>query len=127
MNRFIGGQPQARAAGTEGTAAAELTPFLDLQHGWQLLADTIEHVVTPALHVIDWVLFVPKGTPRPIVNKLYGVMIKTIEDPETFSKPWTISMHLYRNTEPNAELLEFKCVEFSENLLYNEFLKEPLP
>lgn len=30
--------------------------------GWQLLADTIEHVVTPALYVIDWVLFVPKGT-----------------------------------------------------------------
>jgi len=51
----------------------------------------------------------------------------TIEDPETFSAPWTISMHLYRNTEPNAELLEFKCVEFSEHLLYNEFLKEPLP
>jgi hypothetical protein len=50
-----------------------------------------------------------------------------IEDPETFSAPWTISMNLYRNTEPNAELLEFKCVEFSENLLYNEFLKEPLP
>jgi hypothetical protein len=50
-----------------------------------------------------------------------------IEDPETFSAPWTISLHLYRNTEPNAELLEFKCVEFSENLLYNEFLKEPLP
>ena len=30
--------------------------------GWQLLTDTIEHVVTPALYVIDWVLFVPKGT-----------------------------------------------------------------
>lgn len=30
--------------------------------GWQLIADTIEHVVTPALYVIDWVLFVPKGT-----------------------------------------------------------------
>lgn len=30
--------------------------------GWQLLADTIEHVVTSALYVIDWVLFVPKGT-----------------------------------------------------------------
>jgi len=51
----------------------------------------------------------------------------TIDDPETFTAPWTISMHLYRNTEPNAELLEFKCVEFSEHLLYNEFLKEPLP
>ena len=32
--------------------------------GWQLLADTIEHVVTPALYAIDWVLFVPKGTIR---------------------------------------------------------------
>jgi hypothetical protein len=50
----------------------------------------------------------------------------TIDDPETFSRPWTISMHLHRHTEPNAELLEFKCVEFSEPLLYGEFLKEPL-
>ena len=32
--------------------------------GWQLLVDTIEHVVTPALYAIDWVLFVPKGTIR---------------------------------------------------------------
>ena len=49
----------------------------------------------------------------------------TIEDDQTFSKPWTISMQLYRNAEPNAELLEFKCVEFAEPLLYGEFLKEP--
>jgi hypothetical protein len=32
--------------------------------GWQYVADTIEHVVTPALYAIDWVLFVPKGTLR---------------------------------------------------------------
>jgi hypothetical protein len=51
----------------------------------------------------------------------------TIEDPEVFTAPWTLSMHLYRHTEANAELLEFKCVEFSEHMLYNEFLKEPLP
>ncbi len=49
----------------------------------------------------------------------------TIDDPETFSKPWTISMNLSRNSEPNARMLEFKCVEFAENLLYGEFLKEP--
>jgi hypothetical protein len=30
--------------------------------GWQLVADTIEHVVAPALYVIDWLVFVPKGT-----------------------------------------------------------------
>lgn len=50
----------------------------------------------------------------------------TIEDPNTFSRPWTISMPLYRRIEPNAELLEYKCVEFSEALLYGEFLKEPI-
>lgn len=49
----------------------------------------------------------------------------TIEDPNVFSRPWTISMPLYRMMEPNAELLEFKCVEFSENLLYGEYLLEP--
>jgi hypothetical protein len=49
----------------------------------------------------------------------------TMEDPQVFSRPWTISLILYRHTEPNAELLEFKCVEFSELLLYGEFLKEP--
>ena len=50
----------------------------------------------------------------------------TIEDPLTFSRPWTISMPLYRNVDPNAELLEYKCVEFSEPLLYGEYLKEPI-
>lgn len=49
----------------------------------------------------------------------------TIDDPNTFSRPWTISMPLYRNVAPNAELLEFKCVEFSENLIYGEYLLEP--
>ena len=32
----------------------------------------------------------------------------TIDDPNTFSRPWTISMPLHRRMEPNAELLEFK-------------------
>jgi hypothetical protein len=50
----------------------------------------------------------------------------TIDDPNVFSRPWTIAMPLYRHVEANAELLEFKCVEFSEPLLYGEFLKEPL-
>jgi hypothetical protein len=30
--------------------------------GWQLVADTIEHAVVPGLYVLDWFLFVPKGT-----------------------------------------------------------------
>jgi hypothetical protein len=45
----------------------------------------------------------------------------TIEDPETFTRPWTIRMPLYRRSEPDARLLEFNCVKFSEPLLYGEF------
>ena len=48
----------------------------------------------------------------------------TIEDPKTFSKPWTIRMPLYRRMEQNVQLLEFKCVEFSEELLYGDLKKK---
>jgi hypothetical protein len=48
----------------------------------------------------------------------------TIEDPETFSRPWTIRMPLYRRVEQNVQLLEFKCVEFSEKLLYGDLVRE---
>jgi hypothetical protein len=44
----------------------------------------------------------------------------TIEDPQVFSRPWTISMPLYRRMEPNVEILEFKCVPFVEELLYKD-------
>jgi len=48
----------------------------------------------------------------------------TIEDPETFSQAWTISMPLYRRLDTNVQLLEFKCVEFSEELLYGDLVKK---
>ena len=48
----------------------------------------------------------------------------TIEDPETFSRPWKISMPLYRRLDANVQLLEFKCVEFSEELLYGDLVKK---
>ncbi|HEY8519113.1 MAG TPA: hypothetical protein VIN61_03460 [Gammaproteobacteria bacterium] len=44
----------------------------------------------------------------------------TLEDPNTYSRPWTISMPLYRRIEPNAQLLEFKCVPFAEELMYKD-------
>jgi hypothetical protein len=49
----------------------------------------------------------------------------TIDDPLVYSEPWTIRLPLYRDVAPNAELLEFKCVPFSENLLYGEYLLNP--
>jgi len=49
-----------------------------------------------------------------------------IEDPETFTEPWTIEMPLYRRMEPNIQLMDFKCPEFVEELLYGEFRRNPL-
>ena len=50
----------------------------------------------------------------------------TIEDPKVFTRPWKISMPLYRRQEKNARLLEFKCVEFVEELIYGQWRKKPL-
>ena len=48
----------------------------------------------------------------------------TMTDPKTFTRPWKIRMPLYRRLEPNVQLLEFKCVEFSEELLYGDLKKK---
>ena len=48
----------------------------------------------------------------------------TIEDPTIYTQPWNMSMVLYRHVEPNAQLLEFKCVPFSEQLLYGDLLEQ---
>jgi hypothetical protein len=50
----------------------------------------------------------------------------TIEDPETFSRPWQIRLPLYRHVDPNARLGQFKCVEFVEELLYGHLRRTPI-
>jgi hypothetical protein len=50
----------------------------------------------------------------------------TIEDPKTFTRPWTIRMPLYRHVNPDARLGQFKCVEFVEELLYGHLRKTPV-
>ena len=47
----------------------------------------------------------------------------TLEDPHTFSRPWTIEMPLYRLIDNNAQLLDHKCVPFTDNLLYHDLLQ----
>ena len=69
-----------------------------------------------ALHVVE------RYTPRSADTLMYEA---TIEDPKVFSKPWKISMPLYRHVEKNAQLLEFKCVEFAEELIYGPLRKQP--
>ena len=47
----------------------------------------------------------------------------TIEDPQTFTEPWTIKLPLYRRLEEGYELPQFKCVEFVEELMYGRYRK----
>ncbi len=49
----------------------------------------------------------------------------TIEDPNVFTRPWRMRMPLYRRVEPHAELMEFRCVEFVEDLIYGHLRKQP--
>ncbi len=49
----------------------------------------------------------------------------TLSDPAVFTRPWKIRMPLYRRLDENARVLEFKCVEFSEDLVYGHLRRKP--
>ena len=69
-----------------------------------------------ALHVVE------RFTARSPDTLMYNV---TIEDPNVFTRPWKMTMPLYRRVEKNAQLMEFRCVEFVEDLLYGHLRKQP--
>jgi hypothetical protein len=50
----------------------------------------------------------------------------TVEDPKVFTRPWRMSMPLYRRMEPNMQLLEYRCTEFVEEFMFGHVRKEPL-
>lgn len=50
----------------------------------------------------------------------------TIEDPEVFTQPWKIAMPLYRRLEPTAQIIEYPCIDFSEEFMYGHVRPEPL-
>jgi hypothetical protein len=69
---------------------------------------------TSSLHVVE--RYTPVG--RDVLQ--YEA---TIEDPQLYTRPWKMSMPLYRRLEPNAQLVEYKCVEFAEELMYGHLVK----
>ena len=50
----------------------------------------------------------------------------TIEDPNVFTRPWTMRMPLYRRLEDDVQILEFRCVEFSEEIIYGHLRRQPV-
>jgi hypothetical protein len=69
-----------------------------------------------ALHVVE------RYTPRSADTLMYEA---TIEDANVFTRPWKISMPLYRRVEKNAQVMEYKCPEFAEEVLYGHLRKQP--
>jgi hypothetical protein len=69
-----------------------------------------------ALHVVE------RYTPLSANHLLYEA---TIEDPKVFTRPWKISMPLYRRLDKNMQLLEFKCAEYVEEFFWGQYRKEP--
>ena len=42
----------------------------------------------------------------------------TIEDPDVFTRPWKMTMLLYRRGEKNLKILEYECLEFLQEQRY---------
>jgi hypothetical protein len=68
-----------------------------------------------ALHVVE------RYTPASADVLRYEA---TIEDPKVFTRPWKMSFPLYRRQDKNAQFMEFKCMPFAEDLLYDHLRKK---
>jgi hypothetical protein len=95
------------------TLVVDVTGFTD-----QTWFDRAGNFHSDELHVVE------RYTLTDADHLLYEA---TIEDPKTFTRPWKISMPLYRRVEKNGQLLEYICVEFAEELMYGHLSKRPTP
>ncbi len=77
-------------------------------HTW---LDRSGNYIGPHTTVVE--RFTPKG-------KDHIAYEATIDDPDLYTKPWKISMTLYRRMEANAELMDFRCVPYAEEFLYGD-------
>ena len=93
------------------TLLVDVTSFND-----QTWFDRAGNFHSDALHVVERYTAISPDALR------YEV---TIEDPKVFTRPWKMSMPLYRRLDKNVQLLEFKCVEFAEELMYGPLRKKP--
>jgi hypothetical protein len=91
------------------TLVIDTTGFNDLS--W---FDRAGNFHSDALHVVERI------TPASADLLNYEA---TIDDKKVFSRPWKISMPIYRRKDKGARLLEFRCVEFVEDLVYGALRK----
>jgi hypothetical protein len=92
------------------TLVVDVTSFLDST--W---FDRAGNFHSEALHVVE--RYTPSGA-----NAIQYEA--TIEDPKVFTRPWKMSMPLYRRQEKNAQVMEFQCIPFSEEFLYGDLRRK---
>ena len=78
--------------------------------------DRAGNFATEALHVVEH---------YTMIDNDHIVYEATIEDPNVFTRPWKISMPLYRRIEKNVQLLQFRCAEYVEQFFYGELVSPP--
>jgi hypothetical protein len=76
------------------------------EHTW---LDREGNFASDELHVVE------RWTPLSPYHMKYEA---TIEDPNVFTRPWTMSFILYKNVEENSEIKEFNCVPLVEPMFY---------
>ena len=94
----------ARGRWEGDTLVADVTHFND-----QTWFDRAGNFHSDALHLIE------RYTLTDADHISYAV---TVEDPKVFTRPWTMSMILYRHREKNFQLLEYECFGFDFESLY---------
>jgi len=70
-----------------------------------------------ALHLVE------RYTPITADALRYEV---TVEDPNVYTRPWKMSMVLYRQLEDNAMLMDFRCIEYVEETFLGHLRKDQL-
>ena len=90
----------SRGSWEDDTLVVDLIHFND-----QTWFDRAGNFHSEALHVVE------RYTRSGPDHVTYEV---TIEDPEVFTRPWTMSMPLYRRQEADMRLLEYECYAYAE-------------
>jgi len=85
------------------TLVVDVTQFNDMT--WFDMAGNFH---SDALHVVE------RYTPIDVNHVRYEA---TIEDPKVFTRPWKMTILLYRRLEPNLQILDYVCVDFVQRKL----------
>jgi hypothetical protein len=97
---------------TDISAAPDLEPGRPVRGDW---LDRMGNFYSESLHVVE------RYTPIDATHLMYEA---TLDDPKVYTRPWKISMPLYRRLEKNMQILEFKCAEYVEEMKWGDLRKK---